>query len=70
MQPVGFLCDHVEILYDIDIAFSETAQRTWPQTLARRKSQRLSAILVGALTEVVTGQYKATVDEVTIPAEV
>ena len=21
MQPVGFLCDHVEILYDIDIAF-------------------------------------------------
>ena len=25
MQPVGFLCDHVEILYDIDIAFRETA---------------------------------------------
>jgi ferrochelatase len=26
MQPVGFLCDHVEILYDIDIAFRETAR--------------------------------------------
>ena len=26
MQPVGFLCDHVEILYDIDIAFTEKAR--------------------------------------------
>ena len=25
LQPIGFLCDHVEILYDIDIAFQETA---------------------------------------------
>ena len=23
MQPVGFLCDHVEILYDIDINFRD-----------------------------------------------
>src|SRR5262249_47958511 len=23
VQPVGFLCDHVEVLYDIDIAFRE-----------------------------------------------
>ena len=21
LQPIGFLCDHVEILYDVDIAF-------------------------------------------------
>src|SRR5580698_6782582 len=27
MQPIGFLCDHVEILYDIDIAFREIASR-------------------------------------------
>jgi ferrochelatase len=27
IQPVGFLCDHVEILYDIDIAFAECARR-------------------------------------------
>ncbi|HEX9198061.1 MAG TPA: ferrochelatase, partial [Acidobacteriaceae bacterium] len=26
LQPIGFLCDHVEILYDIDIAFTETAR--------------------------------------------
>ncbi|HEV2213896.1 MAG TPA: ferrochelatase, partial [Terracidiphilus sp.] len=23
LQPIGFLCDHVEILYDVDIAFRE-----------------------------------------------
>jgi protoporphyrin/coproporphyrin ferrochelatase len=27
LQPIGFLCDHVEILYDIDIAFREYAAR-------------------------------------------
>ena len=27
IQPVGFVCDHVEVLYDIDIAFSEMAQK-------------------------------------------
>ena len=25
LQPVGFLCDHVEILYDVDIAFKQYA---------------------------------------------
>jgi ferrochelatase len=25
IQPIGFLCDHVEILYDIDVAFREFA---------------------------------------------
>jgi ferrochelatase len=25
LQPIGFLCDHVEVLYDIDIAFQKTA---------------------------------------------
>ena len=26
MQPIGFVCDHVEILYDIDIAFRRFAE--------------------------------------------
>ena len=26
LQPIGFLCDHVEILYDVDIAFKEYAK--------------------------------------------
>jgi ferrochelatase len=25
LQPIGFLCDHVEILYDVDIAFRKSA---------------------------------------------
>jgi ferrochelatase len=27
LQPIGFLCDHVEILYDVDIAFREYAAK-------------------------------------------
>ena len=26
LQPIGFLCDHVEILYDVDIAFKQSAK--------------------------------------------
>lgn len=25
LQPIGFLCDHVEILYDVDVLFREFA---------------------------------------------
>jgi ferrochelatase len=67
MQPVGFLCDHVEILYDIDIAFRQTAHELGLK-LWRAESLNDSAVLVEALAEVVTGRYKATVDEVMIPA--
>ena len=27
LQPIGFLCDHVEVLYDIDIAFRDFAEK-------------------------------------------
>jgi ferrochelatase len=69
MQPVGFLCDHVEILYDIDIAFKETAENLGLK-LWRAESLNDSAVLVKALTEVVTGKYAATVDEIAVPAGV
>ncbi|MEO6817718.1 MAG: ferrochelatase [Edaphobacter sp.] len=69
MQPVGFLCDHVEILYDIDVAFTETAQKLGLK-LWRAESLNDSAILIDALTEIASGQYKATVDEVIVPAQV
>jgi ferrochelatase len=69
MQPVGFLCDHVEILYDIDIAFRERAHELRLK-LWRAESLNDSPLLIKALAEVVTGEYKATVDEVTAPAEV
>jgi ferrochelatase len=69
MQPVGFLCDHVEILYDIDIAFRESASNLGLK-LWRAESLNDSEILVQALAEVVSGKYKATGDEVTVPAGV
>jgi ferrochelatase len=69
MQPVGFLCDHVEILYDIDIAFRQMAGNLGLK-LWRAESLNGSAMLVKALVEVVSGEYKATVDEMTVPAGV
>jgi ferrochelatase len=69
MQPVGFLCDHVEILYDIDIAFREMASELGLK-LWRAESLNDSPVLVKALVQVVSGEYKATVDEVTVPAGV
>jgi len=67
MQPVGFLCDHVEILYDIDIAFHESARQLGLK-LWRAESLNDSEVLVQALVDIVSGQYKATVDEVMVPA--
>src|SRR5580698_10785767 len=67
MQPVGFLCDHVEILYDIDIAFRESARQLGLK-LWRAESLNDSMVLVEALAEVVSGKYKATVDEAMVPA--
>jgi len=63
LQPIGFLCDHVEILYDIDVAFRKTAEelglRLW-----RAESLNDSGTLTEALVEVVLGKFKADVDEV------
>lgn len=65
MQPVGFLCDHVEILYDIDIAFRQTAEELGLK-LWRAESLNASPILIEALVEVILGEYKADVDEVVV----
>jgi len=69
MQPIGFLCDHVEILYDIDIAFKQTAAELG-LNLWRAESLNDSPILTQAIAEVITGKYKADVDEIKIPATV
>lgn len=69
LQPVGFLCDHVEILYDIDIAFKKTASELGLK-LWRPESLNDSALLVKALAQIASGQYQALVDEVVVPAGV
>jgi ferrochelatase len=55
LQPIGFLADHVEILYDIDIAFTATA-RTLGLRLFRTESLNDSPLLTQALLHVVTSQ--------------
>jgi ferrochelatase len=56
-QPIGFLCDHVEILYDIDIAFAETA-RTLGLRLYRPESLNDSPLLAEALVDIVTSNLE------------
>jgi len=62
MQPVGFLCDHVEILYDIDIAFKEMADELGLK-LWRAESLNDSPVLTGALVEIVNGMKNTSADE-------
>lgn len=50
LQPIGFLCDHVEILYDIDIAFKEHAEKLGI-SLSRPESLNGSPILTQALVK-------------------
>jgi ferrochelatase len=54
MQPIGFLCDHVEILYDIDVAFREFAQPLGI-TLSRAASLNDSPTLIAAIVKVLDG---------------
>ena len=50
LQPIGFLCDHVEILYDIDIAFQGLAH-TLDMQLFRPESLNGSPSLIEALRD-------------------
>jgi ferrochelatase len=51
LQPIGFLCDHVEVLYDIDIAFCEYAEKQGMR-LWRAESLNESPTLIAALADV------------------
>lgn len=48
LQPIGFLCDHVEILYDVDIAFREYAAKLGIR-LERPESLNASPTLARAI---------------------
>ena len=51
MQPIGFLCDHVEILYDIDINFRDFGQ-TLGIEITRAESLNDSPTLIATLKRV------------------
>jgi protoporphyrin/coproporphyrin ferrochelatase len=59
IQPVGFLCDHVEVLYDIDIFFRQFADRECMR-LWRAESLNGSATLTAALAQLVRARLSAT----------
>lgn len=50
LQPIGFLCDHVEILFDVDILFREYAARAGIQ-LKRPESLNASPTLARAVAD-------------------
>ena len=52
MVPVGFVCDHIEILYDIDIAFKQYAAERDIE-LYRTESLNTSPLFIEALAGVV-----------------
>jgi protoporphyrin/coproporphyrin ferrochelatase len=52
IQPIGFLCDHIEVLYDIDIGFKEFAEAQGMK-LWRAESLNASPLLTEALADIV-----------------
>jgi ferrochelatase len=54
LQPIGFLCDHVEILFDIDILFREYAIKLGVQ-LERPESLNASVTLAKAVADLARG---------------
>lgn len=57
LHPLGFLCDHVEVLYDIDIAFKQFAEKEGMR-LWRAESLNGSKTLTAALADVVESRVK------------
>ncbi len=58
LQPIGFLCDHIEVLYDIDIHFKKFAGQNGMK-LWRAESLNLSPLLTAALAGVARSRLAA-----------
>jgi ferrochelatase len=57
IQPIGFLCDHVEVLYDIDIGFKRFAEKQ-QMRMCRAESLNDSPLLTGALADVARSRMR------------
>jgi ferrochelatase len=53
LAPVGFVCDHLEILYDIDVMFREYG-KTRGVTVHRSESLNDSPLFIQALADIIT----------------
>jgi ferrochelatase len=61
VQPIGFVCDHVEILYDVDIAFRRFAEKNGMH-LWRPESLNGSLTFARAVAAVATSRLSAAAD--------
>ncbi len=59
VQPIGFVCDHVEILFDIDILFRDFAAERGMK-LYRAESLNGSPTFAKAVADLVRGRLAAT----------
>jgi protoporphyrin/coproporphyrin ferrochelatase len=58
VQPIGFVCDHVEVLYDIDIAFKNFAAAKG-MTLSRAESLNDSVLFAQAVAQLARRRLEA-----------
>jgi ferrochelatase len=58
VQPIGFVCDHVEILFDVDILFRDFAAQHGMK-LYRAESLNDSPAFIRAVAELVRSRLKA-----------
>ena len=65
IQPIGFVCDHVETLYDIDIAFKKFAEEH-DMKLRRAESLNDSPTLCAALAEIARSVLNRTTAQQTV----
>lgn len=66
IQPIGFVCDHIEILYDIDILFKQFAAERGVK-LYRAESLNTSPVFVRALADLARTRF-AALNQVGAPA--
>jgi protoporphyrin/coproporphyrin ferrochelatase len=59
IQPIGFLCDHVEVLYDIDVGFKQFAEKHGMR-LWRAESLNDSPLLAKALADLARSRLTRT----------
>ena len=61
IQPIGFLCDHVEVLYDIDVLFKQFAEKEGLR-LWRTESLNESSLLTSALAAIVHRRLRTALE--------
>jgi ferrochelatase len=57
IAPIGFVCEHVEILYDVDIVFKRQAESLGVR-LERIEMLNTAPPMIAALADLVRGKAK------------